>query len=72
MAKYKPGDYIILTGSCDTKFIAKSVKVNSIVSNYYFLDMMDDSIHYYLPWKIDVADVNSYIDSSRTILYGKN
>lgn len=71
MAKYKEGDYIIITGQCDKEYLNKSARIHLIYDDCYLIDMLGLN-SYHIPWKQVIADANSKLNEHMCVLYGKN
>lgn len=68
--KYKPNDYIVVTGSSDNKFVGTTVKVVSIEhGEVYLIDTLHEDVNYYPAWSIDKCDSNSELNVAMTLLY---
>ena len=79
MPKYKPGDYIVVTGKCTPNLMGKTVQVVEIYDDCYLIRLIDavsEKLEAYAgkaitrPWRIDIADANSKLNKARTVLYG--
>jgi hypothetical protein len=79
VSKYKPGDYIVVTGKCSDNLIGKTVQVVEIYDDCYLIRLTDEVSDKLTaitgkaitkPWRIDIADANSKLNKARTVLYG--
>ena len=68
-SKYKPGDYILVSGKCDEDLIGRTVRIHSIEYDCYMLDLLDYPCAFYPVWLIEIADQNSMLNEAATVLY---
>lgn len=66
--KYKLNDYIIVRGGCKLEVLGLVVRIANIVDDCYFIDQLNGGM--YMPWKCQIADLNTELDKAKTILFG--
>ena len=70
LPKYKPNDYIIVTGECTPNLIGKTVRIHNVYDDCYMVDLMMDSVIEHKIWKIEICDKNSQLNEAMCVLYG--
>ena len=70
--KYKPGDYIVVTGKASPKLIGKTVRIHAIYGEHYMIDLMLDILTAYPVWCQKQCEANSHLDTTMVILYAQS